>query len=141
MSSTRSGLDETLRRSFGSITGRETYLDSFVRFARAHVAAPDPFQALECAGGGYKTTEGEVLRSLPSFEAPISREQGLGLVQRSCRQLREQVLSLRRRHHGARHDGGYERRVPEVRERPVLVLEKPRAVPKQGTDFSNGGER
>jgi len=118
----------------------EAYLDSFVRFARAHVEEPDLFQALKCAGSGYKTTEGEVLSSLPSFEATIGREQGLLLVQRSCRQLREQVLSLRRRHHGARHDGGYESRVPEVRQRPILVLETSRVVPKQCTDFSDGGE-
>src|SRR5918997_3448705 len=35
----------------------ETYLNSFVRFARAHVEEPDLFQALQCAGSGYKTTK------------------------------------------------------------------------------------
>ena len=119
----------------------KTYLDSFVSFARSHVEEPDLLRALECAGSGYKTTEGEVLRSLPSFEATISREQGLGLVQQSCRQLREQVLSLRRRHHGARHDGGYEGRVPEVRQRPILILEKPMVVLEECTDLSDGGEQ
>lgn len=119
----------------------ETYLDSFVGFARPHVEEPDLLQALGCAGSGYKTTECEILRSFPSFEATVSREQGLRLVQRSCRQLREQVLSLRRRHHRARYDGGYERRVPEVRQRPILALEKPRVVPREGRDFRDGGER
>src|ERR671917_1154652 len=119
----------------------KTYLDSFVSFARSHVEEPDLLRALECAGSGYKTTEGEVLRSLPSFEATISREQGLGLVQRSCRQLREQVLSLRRRHHGARHDGGYEKRMPDVCQHPILVLEKPMMVFEECTDLSDGGEQ
>jgi hypothetical protein len=83
----------------------EAYLDSFVRFACAYVKEPDLVESLGCSCGGYKTTEVEVLRSFPPFEATVSREQGLRLVQLSCRQLREQVFALRQRHHGARHDG------------------------------------
>jgi hypothetical protein len=80
----------------------EAYLDSFVRFACAYVEEPDLVESLSCAGNGYKSTEDEVLRSFPPFEATVSREQGLRLVQLSCRRLREQVSSLRRGHLRAR---------------------------------------
>jgi gamma-glutamyl:cysteine ligase YbdK (ATP-grasp superfamily) len=84
----------------------EAYIDSFFGFGCAYVEGPDLVAALGYSGGGYKTTETEVLRSLPPLEATVSREQGLWLVQRSCRRLREQVSSLRRGHHRARQDGG-----------------------------------
>jgi carboxylate-amine ligase len=87
----------------------EAYLDSFVRFAYAYAEAPDLVEVLRCAGSGYKTTEDEVLRSFPHFEPTISREQGLWLVQRSCRHLREQASSLRGRYQEVRHDSGYEK--------------------------------
>jgi carboxylate-amine ligase len=86
----------------------EVYLDSFVRFARAYVEEPDLVKAIRGSGGGYNTTEAGILSSLPPLEATVSREQGLWLVQRSCRRLREQVSSLRRGHHRARQDGGHE---------------------------------
>jgi gamma-glutamyl:cysteine ligase YbdK (ATP-grasp superfamily) len=85
----------------------EAYIDSFFGFACAYVEEPDLVAALGYSGGGYTTTETEVLRSLPPLEATVSREQGLWLVQRSCRRLREQVSSLRRGHHRARQDGGH----------------------------------
>ena len=94
---TRSVLDERI----------EAYIDSFFGFGCAYVEEPDLVAALGYSGGGYKTTETEVLRSLPPLEATVSREQGLWLVQRSCRRLREQVSSLRRGHHRARQDGGH----------------------------------
>jgi len=83
----------------------DAYLDSFVRFARTYVEEPDLVESLGYPYGGYKTTEVEVLRSFPHFEASLDREQGLRLVQLSCRQLREQVFAFRRMRHGARHDG------------------------------------
>jgi hypothetical protein len=86
----------------------EAYLDSFVGFARAYVEEPDLVKAIRGSGGGYNTTEAGILSSLPPLEATVSREQGLWLVQRSCRRLREQVSSLRRGHHRARQDGGHE---------------------------------
>ena len=85
----------------------EAYIDSFFGFGCAYVEEPDLVAALGYSGGGYKTTETEVLRSLPPLETIVSREQGLWLVQRSCRQLREQVSYLRRGHHRARQDGGH----------------------------------
>ena len=86
----------------------ETYLDSFVGFARAYVEEPDLVKAIRGSGGGYNTTETGILSSLPPLEATVSREQGLWLVQRSCRHLREQVSFLRRGRHRARQDGGHE---------------------------------
>jgi gamma-glutamyl:cysteine ligase YbdK (ATP-grasp superfamily) len=87
----------------------EAYLDSFVRLASAYVEEPKLVESLRCAGRGYKTTEVEVLRPISPFETDVSREQGLWLVQRSCRRLREQVSSLRRGHHRARQNGGHEK--------------------------------
>jgi len=84
-----------------------TYLDSFVRFASPYVEEPDFVESLGCSGSGYKTTEAEVLGSFPPFEATVSREQGLRLVQSSGRRLREETCSLRRRHYRARHDDEY----------------------------------
>jgi gamma-glutamyl:cysteine ligase YbdK (ATP-grasp superfamily) len=84
------------------------YLDSFFRFAYAYVGEPDLVEILRGAGGGYKTTEDEVSRSFPHLGATISGEQGLWLVEWSCRQLREQVFSLRQRQQKARNGGGYE---------------------------------
>jgi len=85
----------------------EAYLDSFLRFARAYVEEPELVEAL--SGRGYKTTEVDVKRSFSPKETTLSREQGLWLVQRSCRQLREQVFSFRQRHQGARQEGEYEK--------------------------------
>jgi hypothetical protein len=67
----------------------EPHLDSFVRFSCAYVHEPQLVDAHSCSARGYKTTEIEVLRSFPPFEVTLSREQGLWLVQWSCRQLRE----------------------------------------------------
>ena len=94
---TRSVLDERI----------EAYIDSFFGFGCAYVEEPDLVAAFGYSGGGYKTTETEDLRSLPPLEATVSREQGLWLVQRSCRRLREQVSYLRRGHHRARQDSGH----------------------------------
>ena len=78
----------------------EAYLDSLVRFARAYVEEPALVESLGSSGSGYRTTEAEVLRCFPTLEDTVSREQGLLLVQRSCRRLREQVSSLRQRNYG-----------------------------------------
>ena len=83
----------------------EAYLDSFLRFARPYVEEPDLVESLGCSGRGYNTTEAEVLGSFSPFEATVSREQGLRLVQSSCLRLREQVLFLGPRYHRARQDG------------------------------------
>ena len=85
----------------------EAYLDSFVGFASSYVEELEFVEAFRCSGGGYKTTEDEVLRTFPKLEATLSREQGLRLVRRSCQRLREQVLCLSQRHHQARQDGEY----------------------------------
>lgn len=87
----------------------EAYLDSFFGFAHAYLGEPNLVEVLRCAGGEYKTTEDEISSSFPHLEAAVSREQGLWLVQWSCRQLREQVSSLRQRQQEARNAGGYER--------------------------------
>jgi carboxylate-amine ligase len=84
----------------------EAYLDSFFEFAREYVEEPELVEVLGCSGGGYNTTEADVMRSFSPSATPLSREQGLWLVQRSCRQLTEQVLSLRQRHQVVRRDGG-----------------------------------
>ena len=94
---TRGELDERI----------EAFIDSFFGFGYAYIEEPDLVAALGYPGGGYKTTETEVLRSLPPLEATVSREQGLWLVQQSCRRLREQASSLRRGHQRARQDGGH----------------------------------
>jgi gamma-glutamyl:cysteine ligase YbdK (ATP-grasp superfamily) len=120
----------------------EAYLDSFIRFACAYVEEPDFVESLGCSGRDYKTTEVDVMRSFPPFEATLSREQGLRLVQRSHRQLREQVFSLRRRHHGARHDGGYEKSTESLltSHSDYLIIEKPRVIPNQDRDSNEGGK-
>jgi gamma-glutamyl:cysteine ligase YbdK (ATP-grasp superfamily) len=82
----------------------EAYLDSFVGFASAYIDEPEVVESLGRPGSGYKTTEDEVLHTFPPFRATLSREQGLRLVRRSCRRLREQVLCLRQRHK-VRQDG------------------------------------
>jgi gamma-glutamyl:cysteine ligase YbdK (ATP-grasp superfamily) len=83
----------------------EAFLDSFVRFACAYVEEPDLVESLECSGSGYRTTEAELLRSFPLREATVRRDQGLSLVQWSCRRLSDEVSSLQRKHHRARHEG------------------------------------
>jgi gamma-glutamyl:cysteine ligase YbdK (ATP-grasp superfamily) len=77
-----------------------TYLDALVEFAGAYIEQPELVEALGYSGGGYKTTELDVLRSLPPVEDVVSRGQALRLVRRSCRRLREQVSSLLHKHHG-----------------------------------------
>jgi hypothetical protein len=54
------------------------------------------------------------MRSFSPGATLLSREQGLWLVQRSCRQLTEQVLSLRQRHQVVRRDGGDEKTTQDV---------------------------
>jgi hypothetical protein len=83
----------------------EAYLDSFVGFACAYVEEPALVESLEGPGSGYRTTEAELLHSFPLREATVSRDQGLSLVQRSCRRLGDEVASLQRKHHRARHEG------------------------------------
>ena len=78
----------------------ETYLDSLVAFASAYIAQPELLAALGYSGRGYKSTEVDVLRTLPPVEDVVSHEQGLRFVRRSCRRLREQAYSLRHRRHG-----------------------------------------
>ena len=89
--------------------GIEAYLDSLFRFVCGYVEEPELVESLRCSGSGYNSTEVEVLRSFPPFEATVSREQGLWLVQLTCHRLREQVFFLRRRYHRARQDGGYQK--------------------------------
>src|SRR5918997_4631912 len=79
--------------------GIEAYLDSLFRFVCGYVEEPELVESLRCSGSGYNSTEVEVLRSFPPFEATVSREQGLWLVQLTCHRLREQVFFLRRRYH------------------------------------------
>jgi carboxylate-amine ligase len=124
----------------------EAYLDSLVRFACAYVEEPELVESLRCSGGGYNTTEAEVLRSFSPLEATLSRDQGLQLVRRSCRRLREQVFSLRQRHHGARQDGGDDS-AQGVCQRPskhlccIMTVEDPRVIAKDHRESNDGGER
>jgi hypothetical protein len=123
----------------------EAYLDSFVRFACAYVEEPDLVESLGCAGSGYKTTEVEVLRSFPPFEATVSREQGLRLVRLSCHRLREQVFSLNRRHHGARQDGGHENGTGVLPTswkhfHKIPISQMPRVIPNEHRGSNDGGE-
>ena len=76
-----------------------TYLDALVEFAGAYIEQPELVEALGYSGGGYKTTEMDVLRSMSPVEDVVSRGQALRLVRRSCRRLREQVSYLRHKHH------------------------------------------
>jgi len=122
----------------------EAYLDFFVRFPRAHVEEPDLVGSLGCSDSGYKTTEAEVLRSFPPFEATVSRERGLRLVQLSCLRLRENVFSLRRRHRRKRQDGGHKTSPGNL----LMSLEafvqhsddsNVRAIPNEDRDSNDGG--
>ena len=123
----------------------EAYLDSFVRFACAYVEEPDLVESLGCAGSGYKTTEGEVLRAFPPFEATVSREQGLRLVRLSCHRLREQVFSLNRRYRRARQDGGHEKGngvLPTSWKHfhNIPISQMPRVIPNEHRGSNDGGE-
>lgn len=47
--------------------------------------------------GRYRTTEAEVLRSLPSPVSTVTEEKGLELVREACSELETQATSLRHR--------------------------------------------
>jgi gamma-glutamyl:cysteine ligase YbdK (ATP-grasp superfamily) len=75
----------------------EAYVDSFVRFASPYLERPELVKPLG-SSGGYRTTEHEILASLPDPSACLTREQGLSLVREACRRMDEQISSLRRRY-------------------------------------------
>ena len=78
----------------------KAYLDSLIKFVGAYIAQPEFVEALGCSGEGYKSTELDVLRSMSPVENVVSHGQGLHLVRRSCRRLREQTFFLRHRCRG-----------------------------------------
>ena len=75
-----------------------SYLDSVVRFAAtgAGHAEESGLEALTTSGS-YRTTEAEILKSLPSPVSPLLQEEGLRIVREACNELEEQVASLGQR--------------------------------------------
>jgi gamma-glutamyl:cysteine ligase YbdK (ATP-grasp superfamily) len=103
----------------------EAYLDSCVEFASPYLEMPVPLGA----PGSYKTTESDVLRSFSTPEASLTRSQGLSLVRESCRRLKEQVSTLRRRYDGSppgdKRDPAVAR-VISIRKSPTISAEEAR---------------
>ena len=72
-----------------------SYVDSLVKFASVYPGTEEAIEPLRRAGG-YGTTEADVLHAFPPGTTHLSRDEGLRLVQDSCRKLREQTSKLRR---------------------------------------------
>ena len=75
----------------------EAYLDSLIGFASPYLEEPELIEPLR-SSGGYRTTESEILASLPDRGASLTRGQGLSLVREACRTMGEQVSSLSRKY-------------------------------------------
>src|SRR5215204_841709 len=103
----------------------EAYLDSIVKFASPYLERPELVEPL-VSSRGYKTTEAEVLESVPTPKVSLTREEGLSLVREACLRLKEQVSSLGQRY-GATLPGD-ERdpkaaRVIHIRNSPTIPAE------------------
>ena len=99
----------------------ESYVDSLFEFASVHVETAEAIERLRRPGGGYNTTESEVLQSFSPLATSVTHDQGLGLAQESSRRLREQVSFLRQRQPGSSYAGATE--VPQAQQwEPVSWL-------------------
>jgi gamma-glutamyl:cysteine ligase YbdK (ATP-grasp superfamily) len=103
----------------------EAYVDSFVRFASAHLEEPELLKPIG-SSGSYRTTESEILDSFPARGAFVTRDQGFSLVRESCRRMDEQVSSLRQRYEetlpGDERKPG-DARVIDIRNSPTISAE------------------
>ena len=74
----------------------EAYLDSIFAFASVHAATVEAIEPLKRRGGGYKTSESEIRKSLSPLATLVGRDEGLRLARESSRRLREEVSLLSR---------------------------------------------
>jgi carboxylate-amine ligase len=82
----------------GVLDGRvEAYVDSLVGFASPYLGESELIEPLR-SSGGYRTTESEIVASLPDRGASLSRDRGRSLVRAACRTMGEQVSSLSRQY-------------------------------------------
>jgi hypothetical protein len=86
----RVGLEQVMDRR------AEAYVGSLVSFASPCLERPELLKPL-VSSGRYKTTESEILMSLPASRTSLTRGRGLSLVREACRPLTRQVATLRRR--------------------------------------------
>jgi hypothetical protein len=104
----------------------EAYVNSVVSFASPYLENPELVEPLG-SSGSYRTTECEIVESLPDPGASLTRDRGLSLVREACRRMDEQVATLRRK---------YDEPPPEDEHDPVVA----RVIPIRGsaTDFAEG---
>ena len=104
----------------------EAYVDSVIRFASPYLERPELVEPL-VSSRGYKTTEAEVLESVPTPKVSLTREEGLSLVREACLRLKEQVSSLGQRY-GATLPG--DERDPKAAR--VIHIRKSPTIPAEG---------
>jgi gamma-glutamyl:cysteine ligase YbdK (ATP-grasp superfamily) len=78
----------------------EAYVDSVVSFASPYLESPELVEPLG-SSGSYRTTEREIVESLPDLDVSLTRDQGLLLAREARRRMNEQVSTLRRRYVGS----------------------------------------